>query len=116
MSSKTRSTKLPFDLADAAEMRAKQLGYPSWNAYIKGLIRYDLMVQGEHSVTLPVARMRPEEQDKIDAELLERTREGKGVRGQWLEHAIRRIAGEATSDDVGEVIADGIAKPGLAAA
>lgn len=105
MSSKTRSTKLPYDLADAAEMRAKQLGYPSWNAYIKGLIRYDLMVQGSHTVTLPIARMRPEEQDRIDAELLERTREGKGVRGQWLEHTIRRIAGVAEPEAVGEKIA-----------
>jgi hypothetical protein len=105
MSSKTRSTKLPYDLADAAEMRAKQLGYPSWNAYIKGLIRYDLMVQGSHSVTLPIAQMRPEDQDRIDAELLDRTREGKGVRGQWLEHTIRRIAGVSETEAVGEKIA-----------
>ena len=104
MSSKTRSTKLPYDLADAAEMRARQLGYPSWNAYIKGLIRYDLMVQGGHSVTLPIARMRPEEQDKIDAELLERTREGKGIRGQWLEHAIRRVVGTPSTEVVASEI------------
>ena len=105
MPSKTRSTKLPHDLADAAEMRSRQLGYPSWNAYIKGLIRYDLMVQGGHSVTLPIARMRPEEQDKIDAELLERTCEGKGIRGQWLENAIRRIAGSSSPEIVaGEIV------------
>jgi hypothetical protein len=104
MASLTRSTKLPADLADAAELRSKQLGYPSWNAYIKGLIRYDLMVQGSHTVTLPVAQMRLEDQDKIDAELLARTNEGKGVRGQWLEHAIRRIAGEDKASVVKEKI------------
>lgn len=109
MPSKTRSTKLPHALADAAEMRAKQLGYPSWNAYIKGLIRYDLMIQGSHTVTLPVARMRAEDQDRIDAELLERTLEGKGIRGQWMEHAIRRIAGGFEPVDIGEKVARGLA-------
>ena len=110
MPSKTRSTKLPHDLADAAEMRSQQLGYPSWNAYIKGLIRYDLMVQGGHSVTLPIGRMRPEEQDKIDTELFERTREGKGIRGQWLENAIRRIAGTSSPERVVNEIVRHVAK------
>jgi hypothetical protein len=109
MSSQTRSTRLPFDLAEAAELRSRHLGYPSWNAYVKALIRYDLMVQGEHSVTLPISRMRPEEQDRIDAELLARAKEGKGVRGQWLEHAIRRIAGveeiQGISEKIGKTIA-----------
>lgn len=94
MASLSRSTKLSPSLAEAAELRARTLGYSSWNAYIKALIRYDLMIQGEHSVTRPVSHLRLVDQDKIDGELLDLTRAGKGVRGQWLEHAIERIAGE----------------------
>lgn len=109
MASKTRSTKLPPDLADAAEIRAQSLGYSSWNAYIKGLIRYDLMVQGEHSVSLPISRMRPEEQDHIDAELLQRTKDGKGKRGQWLEKALKELAGEH-HEEVKKKLPDKLAK------
>lgn len=88
MASITRSTKLPADLADVAEARAKALGYPSWNAYIKGLIRYDALCQGEHTITLPWAQLPLAEQDKIDAKLLKYTRHGVGERGQLLKRLI----------------------------
>jgi hypothetical protein len=94
MAAISRSTKLSPALADAAELRARNLGYASWNAYVKALIRYDLMVQGEHTVTRPISHLRLDQQDKIDGELLQLTRQGVGVRGQWLEKAIERIAGE----------------------
>lgn len=94
MASHSRSTKLPADLAEAAELRARALGYVSWNAYIKALIRYDLMVQGEHTITLPISHLRPEEQDGVDAKLLELTRAGKGERGQLLAKIIEKAAGE----------------------
>lgn len=93
MASVSRSTKISPALADASELRARQLGYASYNAYIKALIRYDLMIQGDHSVTRPLSHLRLEQQDKVDEDLLSLTREGKGVRGQWLEHAIRRVTG-----------------------
>lgn len=91
MASKTRSTKLPPDLADAAELRARALGYASWNAYIKGLIRYDLLVQGDHLLSLPWSQQPPDAQDEIDAHLLKLTRRGKGERGQLLEHILERV-------------------------
>ncbi len=91
MASHTRSTKLPACLAEAAELRAKALGYPSWNAYIKGLIRYDLLVQGEHTVTLPWATCALDVQDQIDAKLLTLTEKGKGERGQLLTRIVKKF-------------------------
>jgi hypothetical protein len=91
MSSKNRSTKLPPDLADAAELRAKALGYASWSAYVKALIRYDLLIQGRHTLTLPWSHQPPEKQDEIDAHLLRLTKRGEGERGQLLEHILERV-------------------------
>ncbi len=91
MASHTRSTKLPACLAEAAELRAKALGYPSWNAYIKGLIRYDLLVQGDHTITLPWARCPLEQQDQVDAKLLALTEKGKGERGQLLKRLMEGV-------------------------
>ncbi len=100
MASQTRSTKLPAALAEAAEHRAKALGYPSWNAYIKGLIRYDLLVQGEHTITLPWAALPLDQQDKIDFRLLDLTQRGVGQRGQLLTRLIERVtAGGAKSHE-----------------
>jgi hypothetical protein len=91
MASHTRSTKLPACLAEAAELRAKALGYPSWNAYIKGLIRYDLLVQGDHTITLPWAKCALDVQDQIDAKLLVLTEKGKGERGQLLKRIMKKV-------------------------
>lgn len=100
MASQTRSTKLPCALAEAAEHRAKALGYPSWNAYIKGLIRYDLLVQGSHTITLPWAALPLDQQDKIDLRLLELTQRGIGQRGQLLTRLMERVTTDgATSQD-----------------
>lgn len=101
MASKTRSIKLPADLCDVAEDRAKKLGYPSYNAYIKGLIRYDALCQGPHSITLPWASLPLPEQDKIDAKLLKCTQEGVGQRGQLLKRIVQgtdsvKVAASAT--------------------
>lgn len=89
MASKTRSIKLPADLCDVAEDRAKKLGYPSYNAYIKGLIRYDALCQGPHTITLPWASLPLAEQDKIDAKLLKCTHAGVGQRGQLLKRIVQ---------------------------
>lgn len=89
MASSTRSLKLPPDLLDVAEKRAKGLGYPSWSAYVKGLIRYDALCQGPHSITLPWANLPLVEQDKVDAKLLKLTQEGVGVRGQLLKRILQ---------------------------
>ena len=91
MASRTRSTKLPPDLAEVAELRAKALGYPSWNAYIKGLIRYDALVQGPHTHTHPWAALSLADQDAIDAKLLRCTKTGNGERGQLLTRILERV-------------------------
>lgn len=91
MSSPRKSLKLSPDLQEAADLRAQALGYRSWNAYVKGLLRYDMLVQGEHSLTLPYSNMPLERQDAIDRHVLELTKRGKGERGQLLKHILRRI-------------------------
>jgi hypothetical protein len=90
MPTQSRTTRLPSDLVKAAEIRAERLLYPNWTAYIKGLIRYDLLVQGGHDVTQPWASMPLEKQDQLDAKLLTATENGLGERGQLL----RRILAE----------------------
>ena len=90
MASQNRSLKLTADLAEVAELRAKQLGYPSWNAYVKGLIRYDAMVQGKHDITVPIATLSLTDQDTIDAKLLDNTKRGVGERGQFLKRLLTK--------------------------
>lgn len=91
MASSPISLKLAPDLAEAAKLRAAQLKYPSVNAYLKGLIRYDALVQGDHHITLPMAALSGPEQDKLDAKLLENTRRGVGERGQFLQRLIEKV-------------------------
>ena len=91
MASSPLSLKLPPDLAETAKLRAKQLKYPSVNAYLKGLIRYDALVQGEHSITLPIAALPGSEQDVMDAKLLQNTKNGVGERGQFLTKLLGKL-------------------------
>ena len=112
MRSRTRSVKLPHDLIDACERRATAVGYTSLNAYVIALMRYDLMVRGPHHVTLPIARMPLTEQDNIDARLLELEQQGKGERGMFFEHLIRRLQGEAADPKAaGAAVADSATRP-----
>jgi hypothetical protein len=91
MASSPLSLKLPPDLAETAKLRAKQLKYPSVNAYLKGLIRYDALVQGEHTITLPIAALPFTEQDAMDAKLLQNTKNGVGERGQFLTKLLGKL-------------------------
>ena len=97
------SFKLPPLLNDAVLIRWTRLRYQSLSAYIIGLIRFDLMVQGEHPVSLPIAQSRAEERDKVDAELLEITKSGIGIRGSYIGGLLKDISkGKfATPDEVG---------------
>lgn len=104
MASVTKSLKLPPWLAEAAEYRVKALKYQAFNAYVTGLIRYDLMVQGDHSITLPIAQSHPEERDKIDAELLELTKLGHAIRGSFLKMLLRRIGSTLDEEAAGKEI------------
>ena len=80
MRSKTRSVKIPHSISDAGDHRARELGYSSLNAYIVSLMRYDLLVRCPHALTLPIARMRMDDQDEIDDQLL--TLEGQSRKDQ----------------------------------
>lgn len=91
MTSPTKSVRLAPDLAAAVELRRKALGYKDLTAYIIGLIRYDLLVQGDHTLTLPYSQLPIDEQDKINAKLLGLTKKGKGERGQLLANIIKRM-------------------------
>jgi hypothetical protein len=91
MTSPTKSVRLAPDLLEAVELRRKALGYKDLTAYIIGLIRYDLLVQGEHTLTLPYSQLPADEQDKINAKLLDLTKKGKGERGQLLKNIIKRM-------------------------
>jgi hypothetical protein len=91
MASSPLSLKLPPDLAETAKLRAKQLKYPSVNAYLKGLIRYDALVQGDHHITLPIAALPGAEQDAMDAKLLQNTKTGIGERGQFLKRLLGKM-------------------------
>jgi hypothetical protein len=101
--SKPVTVKLPPDLAEACEVRAEALGYASLSAYLKGLVRYDLLVQGGHAVTLPIAQMRPEKQDAVDAKLLRLTQAGVGERGQLLTRIVEKVQNPAK---IGEALAE----------
>lgn len=100
MPTQSRTTRLPSDLVAAAELRAQRLNYPNYTAYVKGLIRYDLLVQGGHDVTQPWAAMPLEKQDKLDARLLDATKKGQGERGQLLARLLERVKDPALVAEV----------------
>jgi 2',3'-cyclic-nucleotide 2'-phosphodiesterase (5'-nucleotidase family) len=84
MPSPTKTVRIPSDLLQVATLRAQALGYPDFSAYALGLIRYDAMVLGPHSVTQPYSKLSKQEQDAIDARLLGNLKEGRTERGQYL--------------------------------
>ncbi|SKB07915.1 hypothetical protein SAMN02745166_04813 [Prosthecobacter debontii] len=78
--SRTKSFRFSHALADAIELRAKQLGYASGTDLIKGIARYDVLCQSSHGVTKEWAKLSPEEQDLLDGKLLVRAIRQKGMR------------------------------------
>ena len=78
--SRTKSFRLSHALADAMEHRAKELGYASGTDLVKALARYDCLCRSAHGVTTQWAKLSLEEQDLLDAKLLVRTREGRGMK------------------------------------
>ncbi|MEN3940708.1 hypothetical protein WJU23_05385 [Prosthecobacter sp. SYSU 5D2] len=80
MASTFKALKMPPDLAEIAEIRAEALGYPSWAAYVKGLIRHDAGCLARHGITVPWSKMALTIQDKLDALLLWRVKKGKGMK------------------------------------
>ncbi len=97
----TTSFKTSPDLDSAIRERAKLLGYRSVGAYLKGLIRYDMMVQGPHTLTIPWAELPLDQQDQIDAKVLRLTKCGVGERGQLL----KRIVVESNGTPAAKAVA-----------
>ncbi|HYF35047.1 MAG TPA: hypothetical protein VD994_07125 [Prosthecobacter sp.] len=78
--SRTKSYRFSHALAEAFELRAKLLGYKNGTDMIKGLGRYDCLCQSAHGVTKEWANLTLEEQDLLDAKLLNRVKEGRGMK------------------------------------
>ena len=91
MASKSHTAKFPPDLYEVMTARASALGYRSVSAYLKGLVRYDALVQGPHSITLPMSHLPDATQDEIDGQLLGVTKRGVGERGQLLTRLLERV-------------------------
>ena len=111
MKSQSKSLRLPADLAEAAEVRASQLGYRSWTDYLKGLMRYDLMVHGSHFVTLPISLESLHKQDHLDAELLENCKKGVGVRGEFLKRVLEEVVGPEKAEELAKAMVKAITEP-----
>jgi hypothetical protein len=88
----TLTIKTTPDLDEAIRMRARSLGYPSVSAYLKGLARYDMLVQGPHTLTLPWSTLPLAQQDEIDAKVLRLSQSGVGERGQFLKRLLKPTA------------------------
>jgi hypothetical protein len=86
----------PFDIWRLVDVRWQELGYPSFSAYITGLIRYDLLVGGPHSST--TADPRSKLQRKLTRKTLAAHRRG-GRRKLLLDHLIEEAEGHAVPDE-----------------
>ena len=88
---KSHTAKFSLDLNEVMIARSAALGYRSVSAYLKGLVRYVALVQGPHSITLPMSNLPDAAQDKIDGPLLTVTKRGVGERGQLLSRLLERV-------------------------
>jgi hypothetical protein len=85
----------PSAIWPVAEVRWRELGYGSLSAYITGLIRYDLLVDGpHHSFT---ADCRSKVQRALTRKTLAARRKGE-KRKTLLDHLIERAEGRAVTD------------------
>lgn len=93
MRSKSRSIKIPHAISDAGDRRARALGYASLNAYVVSLMRYDLLVRCSHILTLPVARMRIDDQDQVDDHLLKLENRSRKEQENYFNKLVERLVG-----------------------
>jgi hypothetical protein len=76
---RTKTFRLSHALADALELRAKELGYGSATALVEALARYDCLCRSRHGVTKQWAQLTPTDQDDLDARLLSRVLKQQGM-------------------------------------
>lgn len=104
MASKVCTFRLPAALEEAAKLRCNALGYKDITSLIKGLLRYDILVQGPHSVTLPISERSLAEQDAFDVKLLALAKQGRGERGQLLARIVE--AAQKNNQSIVEFLLD----------
>ncbi|MBA3352076.1 MAG: hypothetical protein H0U23_06565 [Blastocatellia bacterium] len=97
----------PFDIWRLADVRWQDLGYPSFSAYVTGLIRYDLLVSGPHSST--TADPRSKLQRKLTRKTLAAHRRG-GRRKILLDHLIEEAEGHPVPQEELQKVKARIAK------
>ncbi len=97
----------PADIWRLADSRWQDLGYASLSAYITGLIRYDFMVGGPH--TLTTADCRSKLQRKLTRQTLADRRKGRR-RKTLLDHLIEEKQGRAVPPQELERVKANIAK------
>jgi hypothetical protein len=90
LSATAERISFPLEIWRLADVRWKTLGYPSFSAYITGLIRYDLLVGGPHKFT--TADCRSKVQRKLTRKTLAARRK-KSRRKILLDHLIERTEG-----------------------
>lgn len=91
MASVTITLKVPAILLQALKTRAQNLGFQSFAAYLLSLGRYDIICQGEHTMTGAIARATGHIRDKIDNWLKRLAERGVGKRGVLLNHIVERM-------------------------
>lgn len=91
MASVTITLKVPALLLQALRTRSERLGFKSFAAYMLSLGRYDILCQGEHTITGAITRATGHIRDKIDAWLLRLAERGIGKRGVLLNHIVERM-------------------------
>lgn len=97
----------PFDIWRIVDVRWQELGYPSFSAYVTGLIRYDLLVGGPHSTK--TADPRSKLQRKLTRKTLAARRKG-GRRKILLDHLIEEAEGHPVPQEELERVKARIAK------
>lgn len=98
--SKKKSVSIPHPVVDglSAHMERGLVNYPSSNAFLVGLARYQLIVGSSHPLTEPISRMHPDDQDIIDDYLLHMAETADfSNKGILLDRIVTRIVGDHES-------------------
>lgn len=89
---------VPYLLNEIVKTRWSELGYRSFSGYLVGLIRYDLLIGGKHTLTAQMGSDAPDIQDAIDREIATTYRAG-GTKSTYLDHLIDRTRGEEMTQE-----------------
>lgn len=101
-----KSIAIPQPVRDAlmSQIQDEVLDYPSENAAWIGMARYQLLIGKPHPVTTAIARMHPNDQDVIDDFLLEISRLGLSLKGQFLSRLVHEVVASCADPTEQEVV------------